>query len=348
MTKGYIFHRTIFVLSLLTMVPMSGYTISAGVTQGRLYFADDRHCVFAGREAAFPLIYDPGDTSRSPRQVQAYLQVNRRTVARGRAEFKRGQNGKSKAELKLTPPSVKEDVVLSATLEIVISPDADADDGNIRRTRNIHLFHPDPFSARQTWLEECNIRLFDPIGKTAECLEDSNIPHELILNKARIRGFTDGILLIGAGISLSKQRGLLQNALTAAEGGASVLFLGVKEGQTALPGISSTRSVQPERVVLRGDEVVKSFDKRFDVLSNPSVAESKNRPLKFKAERDHILGSFSQDEEEKTKSWDWFLAEYESGGRFAVSGMPLIGMWSSSPIPRYLLLEILKSWDAGK
>lgn len=331
--------------ALLTAFGFSGYVFAAENSDSRLSFANNRHCVFAGRETVFSLFYDAGDSSRRPTQLQAHLRVNRRTVARGKAKLKPSQDGMVSGKLPIDIPPVKEGVVMPAMLEVVIPTDEADNADDIRRERKLYIFHPNPFSSRQVWLKKCKIRLFDPVGKTAECLESAKIPHDLIHNKSRIDDLTNGVLLIGAGVSLHKQRRLSENALTAAEGGTIVLFLGVKEGQAKLPGISGTHSRQPERVVLGGGDVVKSFDKRFDVLSRAADAESRTSPLTFKAENDNILGSFSQDEEQNTKSWLWFMAEYENGGRFAISGLPIIENWKTSPVPRYFLLEILKDWE---
>ena len=330
---------------LLTAFAFSGYVFAAENTDSRLSFADNRHCVFAGQKAVFSLIYDTGDTSRRPTQLQAHLRVNRRNAARGKAKLKPTQNGMISGNLRIDIPPVKEGVVMPATLEIVIPADEADNADDISSERKLYLFHPDPFSSRQVWLKKRKIRLFDPVGKTAECLESANIPHERIHNKARIDDLTDGVLIIGAGVSLHKQRRLLKNALTAAEGGAFVLFLGVEEGQAKLPGISGMHSRQPERVVLRGDDVVKSFDKRFDILTRAAASESRPRPLMVKTENDNIVGSFSQTDDQNTKRWSWFMSEHENGGRFALSGLPIVENWKTSPVPRYFLLEILKDWE---
>ncbi len=330
---------------LLTAFVFSGYVFAAKKTDSPLSFADNRHCVFAGQEAVFSLVYDAGDSSRRPTQLQAHLRVNRRNAARGKANLKPDQNGMMSGKLHIEIPPVKEGVVMPATLEVVIPTDKADNANDISSERKLYIFHPDPFSSRQVWLKKRKLRLFDPVGKTAECLESANILHELIHNKARIDDLIDGVLIIGAGISLNKQRGLLENARTAAENGADVMFLGIKEGQTDLPGITGARQGHPERVILRGNDVVKAFNKKLDVLASSADAERRSHDLIINAERGNILGSFTGERSEDNKSWSWFMAEYENGGRFAISGLPLVENWKTSPVPRYFLLEILKDWE---
>lgn len=329
-------------LGLAVAIWFSPFLAASG-GQDQLGFGTPQQCFFGGRDIGVPIVYRPAAPGADIIQVECRLMVNHRTVAQGVGMLKRTADDCLEGKVKLSIPPVNETVVLRAELRasVIQLPQA-AGDGPVAR-KGVYIFHPDPVAGRREWWKSLDLHLFDPDGRTARFFTDQDIPHTAIDSATDLETIFEGILVLGRGLSLREHRGLFERAVAAAEKGARVLCLGFTDGEVQLPGISAGAGVRPIKVMLEDANVVTAFSKRF-TASGVSVQDARPSAgdLHIDADRAGAVGVFAFEE---TPGWPWYSVEYKGGGALVVSNLAITEMWEESPVPRYLLLEILKKWS---
>jgi hypothetical protein len=284
-------------------------------------------CVEAGMENTVSIKLS-GDTrllSEPSPQLFGFLKIAGRTVARDSVEISRQQTGLFHASLKLKIPPVKDSLIVPAELELVLQ---DSANGTVLADAKefVFIFHEDPFLGHRDYLERLPIRIFDPGGEVVKAFESeiARIPFQKIYNRRQITTVNDGVLVIGvdAGGGKRARRLTLESAATAAQNGALVVVLAFPSSMEVLPGMPGADTHAPDettpikRIRLEKSDVIKRFDKRFDILLPPP-------------------------ESQRADGWAWYEAEYQSGGRLIVTNLPLIEQWQKSPVPRYLFRELV-------
>lgn len=302
-------------------------------------FQTERRCFFAGQRSTFQLrIKTTEANGRVPHAVRGILSVNRRTAGVTQTEFVKSDNGLLKVDLDMDIPPVKSGVVIPAMMEVqILSRGSPAIMGRCRK--QLYLFHPDPFRLRQTWLEELQLRLYAPSENCTERFQAAGIPFKVIHNQARIGAFTGGILVIGNDISLNKRPGLFKQLKTAAQNGNRVFCLGFVHGTARLPGLPESNNGSLTNFKLSQSDILRSFDKRFDLNSWSTGIIDNGNNFELVVDNGKVVLNFY----EGAGGWQWYEAQYENGGRLIISGLPIIEAWDTSPVPKYLFLQILKS-----
>ena len=318
-------------------------TPSQGDAGGELKILGRRQCVFAGEAARFRVKHSALALDGAGRDVRVSLSVKGRRVARGRILPSKGSDEGRTARIRVDVPSVKPGVVMKALLEVAVM-DRDGDPRVASASRRLYLFPKGAFEGRTAWLKERRIRVFAPNGDLIRRFEDSGIPFERIHNSRRIRSLSSGWLWIGGEMDLRGNRELVEAATAAAANGCRVVSLGFQGGATPLPGVSAGRSEDIERLTFRGPDVVETFDERFDALT-ASNAEGAAGPFELETEDGRVVARFGPN---GGRSWHWFLAEYKDGGTFVLTSLPLVERWTTSPVPRYLVLGMLERWSRDK
>ncbi len=186
------------------------------------------------------------------------------------------------------------------------------------------------------------MHLFDPAGRTKEAFEQLRIPYSQVDKIPQLDNLDSGLLIVGEGVDLGRYRGISTHITNLALRGINLLCLAVDRGRFAnFPDPVSHMPVQDE-LMFRSASVIKSFgppwnDKRYhmetlDIYS--SLLVSKNR-----------LG-MALVMEKGTQGWPWVEIRYaKPQARHLFVGFSLISQWEHSPVPRFLLKEILASFS---
>ena len=198
----------------------------------------------------------------------------------------------------------------------------------------IYVFGRDPAAERKQWLRELDLRLFDPSGETARRLDEQGWPHRRIANPAAFAALGGGTLIVGEGCSLRENRGLLEAAIRAAEGGARVVVLAPADGAFAPPG-PAEGGTGPAALHFRSAEFVRELDKRFDVP--PARAAFRLGGTRAGAEVAVVSSG----------GWAFVEARWDNGGALVLAGPGVLETWESSPVPRHLLVRLLE-WATAK
>ncbi|NOY41293.1 MAG: hypothetical protein GXP26_05595 [Planctomycetes bacterium] len=301
---------------------------------GELIPVSNRSCVFADEKTFFD--YSPKNVAarHADWQIDWSLMVGARTIARGSSEAIVPADSDVPLYLAEIPtPTLRDDVVLSAELRMTWT----AGRKKYQHNRPLFIFSRNLFPTKQSLLENAQIKLFDADGRTAELLEKNEIPHSRLLNLSAIDLVTEGIVLVGEGVSFRKQRKLAESLLRVAQRGVPVLCLAPSEGDIPLAMRQEGELIRPSRLALERGHVVRRYDKRFDEI--PIVCH-----LSLESRRNEVVLSAIDGKDD----WAWLDMEFSpeaSGkppGRLIVCGLGIVTHWDKSPVPRYLFVRLLE------
>ena len=178
-----------------------------------------------------------------------------------------------------------------------------------------------------------NLHIFDPIGKTAPLLESNGLPCRPIFTVNNLADITNGIVIVGAGISIDETKEVAPAVFAAAARGEHILWLTPAGGHMNLPGEDSPAKPAMD---FKGVDVVTKWDKRFhpeDWRATPAVEAA----FCLVGDRRVVEMEWSV----AGTGWCWLDARWPSGGRLVISGLSVIAAWEDNPAPRYLLAEWL-------
>lgn len=286
--------------------------------------ADKRACFFADDKVA--LLYS---APVGPWHVDWSLMVGNRTVRKGSSQARLPADGQQYL-VEISTPPLRPGIVLPVNLQMTwISGNR-----NNQQSRPLTIFSRDPFTTRHALLEQAQIKLFDADGQTAELLENYEIPHTRLINLSAIDLVTEGLVLVGEGVSFREQSRLPQALLRASQRGVSVLCLAPSEGEFPL---QDGQQARPHRLALQRGDVVRGFDKRFDEISTVS-------PLSLVPRRNEVLLSANN----AAGDWSWLTLEFSPKspdsprGKLILCGLGIISHWDAGPVPRYLFVRLLE------
>lgn len=296
---------------------------------------DRRTCVLADSKQPFlySAVEGPNDSANRNWRVQWSLTFGSRTISRGSAKpFIPADSDVPMYLVEIPMPPLREGVVMSVSLEMTWTDGEE----KYEHSRPLHVFSPNTFAEQREFLHDANISLFDPIGKTGKLLEESKIPYTSRPSLASVNSVSEGIVIVGEGVSFSEQRMLAESLLLAASRGVSVLCLAPAEGDFCLKAELDGETRRPNRMDLQRGGVVRRFDKRFDdlvTLSNLSLVSRRN---------EIVLKTGST-----TDEWSWLQLEFPAQppgkppGKLILCGMGIMSHWEASPVPRYLVSHLL-------
>ena len=242
-------------------------------------------------------------------------------------------------EVRFETPSVRDGTALATTLEVVLMEEG-ATAAAAKLTKPLWIFPANAWADRAVWLKQLNLRLFDPDGKTAALLEKEKIPYTAIRNISALAELTEGVVLVGEGISFKDYRGLARSLWQAAASGTAVLCLAPREGEILIADASEDKQPQPIRMDFRQHELIHELDKRLDAACW-TTAGAGSVGVQLKGARGPVVGEVNQ----TGAGWRWIEMTFADGqhkGRLVVTGLALLEKWDTSPAPRYLLLKMLE------
>jgi len=298
-----------------------------------LQSAGYQQCVLAGQEAqfGFSLVDGSGENLR----VGWSLVSKGRILARGSSNALCMGDGSEAMPYSFTIPipKLREGVVLPVELKITLAVEGQ----NLSFTHQLYIYSRDPFPAQKAFLEQAKIKLFDSDGKTAALLEENEIPHTRLLNLAAIDLVTEGIVLVGEGVSFRKQRKLAKSLMQAASRGVSVLCLAPSEGDFPLMVDGHDLHIRPRRFAIADGDFVRRYDKRFDTIASLSN-------LSLTSRRNEVVISVG----EGADHWSWLNLDIPArktdaaDGRLMICCLGIVSRWDSSPVPRHLFAHLLQ------
>jgi hypothetical protein len=217
-------------------------------------------------------------------------------------------------------PPLRDSVVVEGVLT--------AENSQGHSTKPIWLFSRKPgFPAIE------KLRVFDPVGSTATLLESNGIPFQPVAAIDALEGSTNGVLIVGSGISTDENKGLAPALCGAAARGMRILWLTPAAGRMGLPG--GEEGPLPA-VDYRDESFIPAMDKRLhaeDWRGRKAVASS----FRLVGDRRMVEMEWSAG----GGGWCWMDARWHGGGRLVVCGLSIVESWEDNPAPRYLLARWL-------
>ena len=260
------------------------------------------------------------------------LTVNQRTLASGELEARGAPNKPSEVTIPLRWPTAKAGTVLTAQLSLSVGDD--------RHEQTVSVFPRDSFAGRSSWLESLKLKVFDTSGETLSLLKENDVPHEQLRTRDALDEVTDGIVIVGEGVSLKKHNGLIDDLRTLAARGVAVLCLASADGDFHfLREKPLAMSVQ-----LRRAEVIGDLDKRLDTAWWPK-GPSQQKGLRIASSSEDVISEISDD----ARAWSWCEWQFDresnmssKPSRLIWCGFGIVRSWDDGPTPRYLLTSILE------
>lgn len=265
--------------------------------------------------------------------------ANQRTLARGETEIEHGGAVSGSAEFALRLPEVRDGVVFETTITTEFIPTG-SDKAAARSSRRLTLFPRDVLSGKTAWASELDIELFDPVGLTTQSFDALKLPYRSVRNSAAVNDPDQrGVLIIGEGVSLDKQRSLADASLKAAAAGRRVLMLAPLDGILPLPGTDGRTN--PGELRFAREHIITQMGKRLDAKTwtgtNNVIPAIR---LTVASRRGRVEVNVSED----SAGWPWMEVHFpDSEGVLVVCGFQLIKHIDNGPTPRNLLVRILES-----
>jgi hypothetical protein len=232
--------------------------------------------------------------------------------------------------VKLRSPDVKPGVILKMVLTVTAYSDKDVPLASYNQV--LWVFPSDPFVDRTKWLESLKVTLFDPTEMTGPLLKRSGVPFKETVNVAELAGKTEGLVLVGTGVSFSDYPDLWETLRKLAARGVPVVCLAPTAGELPLPG------VEAEGIVVRGAGVIRRLDKRLDTAGWLPDGKVTVSGVSLKGDERQALAVVGKDGD-----WPWVEIDYPAAdGKLVVCGFDFLGKWDAGPTPRYLFARLLE------
>jgi hypothetical protein len=298
--------------------------------------------VFGGRRAEFHCEVTAKKSFEG--HVGWSLAVGRRTIARGETPVTAGPRKAGSIAIQFDVPQVKEGVAMPAVLSVsCYDPKAGAPAASLEKP--LWIFSENPFTNRSQWLKQLQIRLFDPVGKTRQVFQKSEIPFTETRNLDSLSALEEGILVIGEDTPLEEYRGLPRIMIETAAKGIPVLCLAPANGRFPIPGVGEPDLPGPSRIVLRRADVIGELDKRLDTRAWPPDGKVAAGSLVLKSDRDRVVAQVV----DANAGWPWLEVGFSAKrGKLIVCGFGLVQKWNAGPTPRFLFARLLEYLSADE
>ena len=291
--------------------------------------------VFGGQDATFHCLVI-GDAALRGR-IAWTLRAGNATLARQERELVVAPGAAATTEVRLQMPEAKEGVVADLALAFAVF---DANGKQVGAcVKPVFLFPSDAFQGRKEWFRDLHVRVFDPEKKTAGRLTREELAFELVANADTIADMTNGVLIVGEGVSFKDYRGLWGDVVRAAARGTRVLCLAPAAGSIDLPLGAGSDLPRATSFQLRDQTVIHQLDKRLDAVAWPPDGRTCASGLAIQGERGPVVAEVVAPDQ----GWPWLDLEFPGGrGRVIVYTFAVVDKWETGPAPRFLLTRILE------
>jgi len=297
----------------------------------------ESQCWFAGSEVKN--VFSISGVETKSLSGQWRLSVANHTVARGEKALNMA-NGLVPFNISFTLPELKPGIITDLILDLSV---IDVDSGNKLVTTNkiIKSFSQNAFVDMDNWLESLNIVLFDPEKTTVKLFDNLNIPYRFTKNIDALTEINQGIVIVGEGVSLDENKGLWNVLVDVASRNIPVLCLALREGEMRIPGVGITeKSPKPSALTIKRYQAITDLNKSLDRQSWCGKRMVASQSVIFKGECDLVIAGV----EEGCNNWLWLEQSFEgSTAKLVLCQFQLIKNWNRSPVPQYLLLNILET-----
>jgi hypothetical protein len=262
---------------------------------------------------------------QKPHRMVWQLTYESRTLTQGNVALQPVENDVSHSTFEWKTPETANGVVLNATLRCHLEGSA------TEVVLPLRLRGPNPFEHVRETFEKNKIALFDPVGKTAEAFQGLEVTVQSVTTLQKVDEAP--LVIIGEGVEWNDR--LTERADELARQGKLVLMLRPQDDSTWPLKLSAENLSQWKSVSLAESGLVpKKLDIEFwgtdaNTRSGWGLSISRQKLLMVPQIGPQV----------------WEISEYHTvnKGRCLFIGFPLIARWSSSPVPRELLAEILIS-----
>ena len=269
----------------------------------------------------------------APAEIGWQLVLGSATVDRGQRTI---AHAAQPIELPVRTPALRAGAPAQATLLIT----ATAGGQSAQVEHAVYLLPADPWTGLRAQLTARPVRVFDPDGTLAPHLREAGAEPVLVRNPAAIAALTNGLLLVGEGVSLRAQRGLVDALVRAASGGARVLLLAPAEGTLPLPGHESLADLPRPALRLDGAQALRALDKRLDTETWPGRPAALTSVCTLSADRRQPEATWAP----AADGWAWLDLDYRGsgGGRLLAVGWAPVAAWDQGPAPRHVLAALVR------
>ncbi len=264
-----------------------------------------------------------------------------RTLGRGDTEIEIEPAKPGSVSFRLRMPHVKEGVVGQAVLKASFQTNDGAAPALVYE-RELSIFPRDPFADRAHWLEELELQLFDPEGRTAKLFDDARIPFREVRSATRLRSSESGMIVVGEGIELRNHAGLADALMELAGDGRHLIWFAPAEGEIQFPGSDGFAGKSPKNLSFLGSNMIEQLDKRLDSGFWSERDTSRSVGLGILARRNRCYIEVV----EPSKGWTWMHAQFsDPEGHLILCGLRIVDDWEKSPTPRFMLARLLEHMD---
>lgn len=282
---------------------------------------------FAGRETL--LVVGIKDHLSRGERVWFRVTKERRTIASGTARS--GSAGR--IDLPVQLPGMKPGVALPFEIELR----ADSEQGRLMRGGTLWAFSEQPFDPEHKLSASRTVVLYDPEGRTEVALRSISLACDTLDKPASLEGVTNAVIVVGEGVSLESERGLVDLLADAVARGNRVLLLAPRDGQLKPPSAW--------RVLLAGDAqdvlrvtAASTVPYKLKLKEWPPDGRAVQMRFHLTAERDEAIFTVSPDAGCEAIGWD----DVASGGCFRSCGLGIIAKWNQTPAARWLFVELVE------
>jgi len=297
----------------------------------------ESQCWFAGGEVKN--VFSISGIETESLSGQWRLSVANHTVARGEKALNMA-NGIVPFNISFTLPEINPGIIVDLMLDLSV---VDVDSGNKLVTTNkiIKSFSQDAFVDRDEWLKSIDIVLFDPEKTTSDLFDNLEIPYSFTKNTDALTEVDHGIVIVGEGVSLNENKGLWNVLVDVALRNIPVLCLALREGEMRIPGVGITeKSAKLSMLAFKRYQAITDLNKILDRQSWCGERMVASQSIIFKAERGQIIASV----EKGCNNWLWLEQSFEGADtKLVLCQFQIIKNWKRSPVPQYLLLNILEN-----
>lgn len=290
--------------------------------------------IFADKAAPFELLLT--GKRNSVVVVVWKLSLKGRRISSGQQTVRFKSSDSVTAILSLQIPPMKPGINLDAKLSIEVADQTDLGQKVYHQTR-LTLVGPDLLLSKRLFFQQLNIQLFDPLGQTAKLLDDLKIDY-VTRSKNQLMDLTDqGLILVGTGVALDRQSGLIDSLITLASNGHRVLIFQPVSGGFPMSALTAGSTVLPSTMSFEDNSIVQSFSGDLDWY--PAIAQTHGISL-FSA-RQSVQVKISANNNNNNNSWEWFQIGFDrSGGQLIISMLPFFE-YDNSPVPQLIFSRLL-------
>lgn len=258
-----------------------------------------------------------------------------RTVSKGQQLVRFDRRKTKTTTLALQTPPLKQGISLESKLIIEVQNTKNIQQKTVLESK-VMIYGPDIFLADQQFYKQLNIQLFDPVGKTIKAFNDLKIPYKA-LSKSQLMNLNEkGLIVVGMGVALDQQRGLISTLFEFAREGKDVLILQPSSGAIALSDLSTGPDIPVPSLLLARDSIVTSFATGYKWVTNDAT---KTHGMVLQNKRQEIRAEIV---EYQQGSWDWLqLGFSQSGGELIVCTLPIIGNTDGKPVMQIIVGRLL-------